>query len=82
MRFEVPPNLSPAEERAVIVALEAYFAAEAVRPSPWALSGRADGLRLGVLQLRHQLPHPWTQVSRDRFACRGTETRMGRGDSK
>ncbi len=82
MRFELPPDLSPSEERAVIAALEAYFASGRVRPDPWALSGRADGLRLGMLQLRHQTPQPWRDALRGGFARRGTDTRMGRGDSK
>jgi hypothetical protein len=82
MRFDLPPELSDAEERVVIAALEAYFSAAGVRPSPWALSGRADGLRLGTLQLRHQSPDPWRGAIRGGFARRGTEARMGRGDSK
>jgi hypothetical protein len=82
MRFDVPPELSVAEERLVIAALEAYFSAAGVRPSPWALSGRADSLRLGELQLRHQSPDPWRGVARGGFARQGTEARMGRGDSK
>ncbi|MFN2590057.1 MAG: hypothetical protein ABR518_04745 [Actinomycetota bacterium] len=82
MRFELPPDLSAAEERMVIAALETYFAAGTGRPSPWALAGRADGLRLGTLQARHQSPGAWRAVARGGFARRGTETRMGRGDSK
>ena len=82
MRFDLPPGLPADEERAVLAALEQYFSAASVRPSPWALSGRADGLRLGVLQLRHQARHPWTAAARGEFARRGTEARLGRGDSK
>lgn len=82
MRYDLPPELSEAEERMVIAALEAYFSAAGVRPSPWALSGRADGLRLQTLQLRHQSPHPWRDAVRDGFTRQGTQARMGRGDSK
>jgi hypothetical protein len=82
MRYDLPPNLSPDEERAVIAAMEAYFTSAAVRPSPWALAGRADALRLGPLQIRHQAPHPWTEAGLGVYAHRSTDARMGRGDSK
>ena len=82
MRYGLPPNLSPDEERAVIAAMEAYFAAAGVRPSPWALAGRAEGLGLGALQIRYQSPHPWTEIRLNPYTRRGTDSRMGRGDSR
>ncbi|HJP65759.1 MAG TPA: hypothetical protein VKA30_05580 [Actinomycetota bacterium] len=82
MRYDLPPHLSPDEERAVIAAMEAYFAAARVQPSPWSLAGRADALRLGPLQIRHQAPHPWLEAGKGAFAHRSTDPRMGRGDSK
>lgn len=42
-RFELPPDLSPEEERAAIAALERALAAGTQRPSPWALAGRGGG---------------------------------------
>jgi len=66
----------------VIAALEEYFRRSSVRPSPWALAGRAEGLGLGALQIRHQSMGPWRQTRLSPYTRLGTETRMGRGDSK
>lgn len=82
MRYDLPPGLSAEEERAIIAALDHYFGAGAVRPDPWALAGRAEALRLGALQIRHQSMHPWGQGSWIAFTRRGTEPRSGRGDSR
>jgi hypothetical protein len=82
MRLDMPPDLPADEEKAIIAALEEYFRAVDVRPSAWALAGRADALRLGAIQIRHESRGPWNEAGRGRFAHKGTEDRMGRADSK
>jgi hypothetical protein len=82
MRFDLPPDLTPEEERAIIAALERYFGIEVERPSPWALSGRAEALRLGALQVRHQSDVPWRHVMELPFTRRAIEPRAGRMDSR
>jgi hypothetical protein len=82
MRYELPPDLSPEEERAAIAALEQYFGARVTRPSPWALAGRAEALRLGALQTRHQADVPWQQVANMPHARRWIEPRAGRMDTR
>jgi hypothetical protein len=82
MRYELPPDVDPQQEQAILAALEEYERFASVRPSPWALSGRAEGLSLGALQTRHQSLSPWTETRLNPYTRRGTETRMGRGDSK
>ena len=81
MRYQLPPGLSAEEERAIIAALDEYFGAGAVRPDPWALAGRAEALRLGALQIRHQSMQPWGDGSRIPFTRRGTQPRSGRADA-
>ena len=81
-RYELPPDLSPEEERAVIEALERTLAAGTRPPSPWALAGRAEALRLGALHVRHQAERPWGFRGHVAFARRGTESLIGRGDAK
>lgn len=80
-RFQLPPDLTPEEERAAIAALERALAAGTKRPSPWALAGRAEALRLGTLQVRHQADG-WTFRGHVPFARRGTSPLVGRGDAK
>lgn len=82
MRYELPPGLSPEEEKAVLRALEQYLGTAGVRPSPWALAGRAEALGVGALQIRFQSSRPWTEIRLSPYTRRGTEPRMGRGDSK
>jgi hypothetical protein len=82
MRYELPPGLTPEEERAIIAALEEYFGYASPRPSPWTLAGRVEALRLGALQARNQSKEPWTEPGRSPFTRRGTESRVGRGDTK
>ena len=82
MRIEFPPGLSPEEERAVVAALEAYLASSRVRPAPWALVGRAENLRLGALQIRHQALRPWRETGMNPYTRRGTENLRGRGDAR
>ncbi len=81
-QFELPPALPAEERRAVVAALERYLGTASVRPSPWALAGRAEGLGLGALQIRYQSPHPWTEIRLNPYTRRGTDSRMGRGDSR
>jgi hypothetical protein len=81
MRFDLPDGVSPQEERAIITALERYFAERDARPNPWALAGRIDAAREGVLQTRRFLRAPWAASTREPFARRGTAPIFGRGDS-
>ncbi len=57
-RFELPHDLSPDEERAIIRALERYFAQESPHPHPWVLAGRIDATGFGALQARHHTDAP------------------------
>jgi len=82
MRYELPPGLSAEEERAIESALDEYFGAGVVRPDPWALAGRAEALRLGALQVRHQATRPWGAAWPTGFSRRGTDPRSGRGDAR
>jgi hypothetical protein len=81
MRYELPPGISPEEERAILAALDQYFGAGKVRPSPWALAGRAEGLGLGALQMRHQSLKPWGETRLFPYTRRGADPRSGRGDA-
>ena len=82
MRYELPADLPPDEHQAVIAALEEYLRRSAVRPSPWALAGRTEGLGLGALQIRFQSVRPWNEIRLNPYTRRGADPRMGRGDSK
>jgi hypothetical protein len=82
MRYDLPPGLSAEEERAIAAALDDYFGAGVVRPDPWALAGRAEALRIGGLQIRHQAMRPWGGAGATAFTRRGTEPRSGRADTK
>jgi hypothetical protein len=81
-RYELPPDLSPEEQRAVIAALERILGADRARPSAWALAGRAEALRLGALQVRREGDRPWRFRGRVPFARPGTPPLVGRGDAK
>ena len=80
-RYELPDGVSPEQERAVIAALERYFAERDPRPDPWALAGRMDACREGVLQARRLARGSWAAAARGNFARRGTEPILGRGDA-
>jgi hypothetical protein len=82
MRYQLPPGISPEEERAIVAALEQYFGAGKVRPSPWALAGRTEALSLGALQVRYQSAHPWNETRLNPYTRRGTEPRVGRSDAR
>jgi hypothetical protein len=79
-RFELPDGLTPEEERAVIRALERYFARESPHPDPWVLAGRVDAVGLGTLQARRYTGSPWTGRGDGPFARRGVPSMGGRGD--
>lgn len=81
-RFELPPDLSPEEERLVVAALEEALRASRPGVSPWALAGRAEALRLGSLQVRRDAESPWNFRGHVPFARRGTPTLSGRGDAR
>jgi hypothetical protein len=81
-RYELPPDLSPEEERAVIAALERALGTRQDRPSPWVLAGRAEALRHGAVQVRHDVEGPWGFRARIPFAKPGTPPFRGRGDAK
>ncbi len=80
-RFELPEDLSPEQERAIIRALERYFAQESPHPHPWVLAGRIDATGLGALQVRHHTDSPWTGADRAAFLRRGVPPQAGRGDA-
>ena len=82
MRYEVPPGLTQEEIRAIDKALDEYFGTATVRPSAWALAGRAGGLGLGALQIRHQSHRPWGEIALNPYTRLGTQPRMGRSDAK
>jgi hypothetical protein len=80
-RYDLPDDLTPEQERVAIAALERALEAGTHKPSPWALAGRADALRLGALHVRHQAPG-WTFRGYVPFTRRGTSPLVGRGDAK
>jgi hypothetical protein len=82
MRYVLPPGLTRADERAIAEALDRYFGEESSRPDPWTLAGRTEALGLGALQIRHQADVPWDEIRLHPYTRRGTEPRVGRGDSK
>lgn len=80
-RYELPADLPPEDERAIIAALERYLEERDPRPNAWALAGRMEATREGVLQARRSLRGSWAAGGRGNFARRGTEPILGRGDS-
>ncbi len=80
-RFELPEDLAPEEERAIIRALERYFAQENPRPRSWVLAGRLDATGWGALQARHHSDAPWAATGRFPFVRRGVPPLAGRGDA-
>ena len=80
-RFELPEDLTPEQERAVIRALERYFARESPHPDPWVLAGRVDATGLGALQARRYTDVPWGVARYASFARRGVPPLQGRGDA-
>ena len=81
-RFELPPELSPAESRAVLAALERALGATRRRAAAWAMAGRVEALRLGALQARREATGAWTLRGQAPFVRRGTAPLIGRGDAR
>jgi hypothetical protein len=79
--FELPEDLSPDEERAVITALERYFIQEDPHPNPWVLAGRMDATGIGALQARRYMDEPWGSTRRHGFARPGVPPLHGRADA-
>jgi hypothetical protein len=80
-RFELPDDLTSEQERAVIRALERYFARESPHPEPWVLAGRVAATGLGLLQARRYTDTPWGVARHAPFARRGVPPLWGRGDA-
>jgi hypothetical protein len=78
-RIELPDDITPDEERAILMALERYFVAENPKPAPWVLQGRIDATGLGSLQSRRYAREPW-HGQKGPFARRGVPPVSGRGD--
>jgi hypothetical protein len=78
-RFELPEDLTPEEDRAILMALERYLQQESPKPTPWVLQGRVDATGLGQLQVRKLARDPWNEVKAP-FARRGVPAAHGRGD--
>jgi hypothetical protein len=81
MRFELPPDLTPEEERIVLAALEHALGNRGPGPSRWVLAGRAENLRSGAFQARRYTDPPWT-LRIGPWARRSTGSLRGRGDAK
>lgn len=81
-RYELPPDLTPEEQRIVLSALERIVELERPELSPWVLAGRAETLRLGRLHVRHQVERPHAFPAPIPFVTGGTRPRVGRGDSR
>lgn len=80
MKYELPEGLSPREERAVIAALERYFATE--EEDAWLLAGRVEATGQGALQVRRHTPHAWTDARIFPYTRPGTPRLLGRGDAR
>jgi hypothetical protein len=78
-RFEIPEDLEPGEERAVLMALERYFVEENPKPAPWVLQGRIEATGFGALQVRRFAREPWHGQWVE-FARKGVPPVHGRGD--
>ena len=81
-RFHIPEDLPADEERAVIAALERYFAESSAPPDPWTLAGRASNTRASMLHVRRATPTPWQDADRFPRAQRSTPPFHGRGDAR
>lgn len=78
-RFELPEDLTPEEERAILMALERYLLLESPKPLPWVLQGRIDAIGVGALQVRRVAREPWHGLHAQ-FTRRGVAPMHGRGD--
>jgi hypothetical protein len=81
MRFELPPDLTPEEERIVLAALEHTLGQRGAGPSRWVLAGRVENLRAGAFQARRYTERPWS-FRVGAWARRSTASLRGRGDAR
>jgi hypothetical protein len=81
MRFELPPDLTPEEERIVLAALEHALGSRRAGPSRWVLAGRVENLRAGAFQARRYTDRSWS-LRVGPWARRSTGSLRGRGDAK
>ena len=80
-RYELPEGLTAEEERAVLLALERYFATRAPEGPVVGARGRLEAMGYGALQARRSSEHPWSSGARVQFTRRGTQSSsQGRGD--
>ena len=77
----VRKKVTPEQERAIIRALERYFARESPHPNPWVLAGRVQATGLGTLQARRYTDAPWETSKLQAFARPGIPPMHGRGDA-
>ena len=82
MSYELPPDLTPDEQRAVISALERYFTDESRPPDAWTVSGRAANTRTSTLHVRRSTPRAWQNTLRYPLAGRSYPRLNGRGDAR
>ena len=78
-RLELPPGLTPEEERAILMALERYFLQESPKPMPLVLQGRIDATGVGALQARRYAHEPW-HGQQAAFTRKGVAPVTGRSD--
>ncbi len=78
-RFEISEEVSPEEDRAILMALERYFSAENPKPPAWVLQGRIDATGFGALQVRRFAREPWHGQWVE-FSRKGVPPVHGRGD--
>ncbi len=82
MRYELPDDLTPEEERAAIAALERYFTDESRPPDAWTVSSRAANTRTLPLHVRRTSPRAWQNALRYPLAQRSYPHLHGRGDAR
>lgn len=81
--FDLPDDLAPDQERAIIRALERYLdERDDPHPDAWVMAGRMDATGYGALQARKHVDQPWLGGGRWRFARFGTPNLHGRGDAR
>ncbi|HZD80752.1 MAG TPA: hypothetical protein VE646_12035 [Actinomycetota bacterium] len=81
-QLQLPPGLSPEEERSTLRALERYFGQESPHPHPWVLAGRMEATGWGALQARRHADSGWPMMRHARFVRPGVPTMTGRGDAR
>lgn len=78
-RFELPDDLAPEDERAILMALERYFQNESPKPMPWVLQARIEATGVGALQARRYAREPW-HGQQAPFSRKGVAPVNGRSD--